>query len=139
MRKILILMVILFCVVVIQGCGIAYQQNAEKLSQTAKAEDYGLAPTDYENAIKSFMEIILVDPESARYSNWKEPYQRIIPSKIASTEPILGWGVDVYINSKNRMGGYVGAKKYSFFFIDNKIYAYGEAVNGGVFWDWVNK
>ena len=135
MRNTLILAMVLFCAT-IQGCGVAYHQNATNLAQTAKAEDYGPMPTDYENTIRSFMEVVLIDPESARYSNWGTPRQAIIQSDVASPTPILGWQVDVYVNAKNRMGGYTGAKQYGFFFTNNRVYAHGEMRNGRYWWDY---
>ena len=135
MRKTLVLTMVLFCVMV-QGCGVAFQRNAEQLAQTAKDEDYGPMPTDYQNTIKSFMEISLFDPESARYSNWEAPRRYIIQRSFASPTPVLGWQVGVYINAKNRMGGYVGAIQYSFFFINNRIYAYQEARREGAISYW---
>jgi hypothetical protein len=134
MRIILMPLALLAMCVVLAGCGVAYHQNATNLAQTAKEEDYGPMPTDHENAVKSFMETVLIDPESARYSNWDGPRRSIIRSTHFGTEPILGWQVDVYINSKNRMGGYVGAKKMGFFFVNNKVYAYSEYSSDMYWW-----
>ena len=145
MRKIQVLAFILVCTM-ISGCGLAYRQNAAELAKTAKPEDYGPKPSSYEKTIKDAMEIVLIDPESARYSNWQEPRQAVIPSGISaygsfSTKPILGWQVDVYINSKNRLGGYTGAKRLGFFFVNNNLYAYGEYSPGaeGYGWDYLIK
>jgi hypothetical protein len=36
----------------------------------------------------------------------------------------LGYRVDVMVNAKNSFGGYVGAKKYTFWFRDNQLLTY---------------
>jgi hypothetical protein len=35
--------------------------------------------------------------------------------------PWLGYRVDVMVDAKNSFGGYVGAKKYTFWFRDNQL------------------
>lgn len=118
------IIVFLFCIIFLQGCGLAYQQNVAKLSATAKLEDYGSKPDGYQETIMTVMERFLIDPESVRYSEWKEPVIGTIPSESMSTTPTLCWYVEVYINAKNRLGGYTGATKMRFYFKNGKLFAY---------------
>lgn len=132
MRKTLCCFVILLSCLVLNGCGVAFHQNAANAAKTAKPEDYGPVPTNYKESISELMEIVLIDPESVRYSNWLSPQQAIIPESYMSPKAVLGWQVNVFVNSRNRMGGYTGAKPLGFFFVNNRIYAYGEILDGKI-------
>lgn len=85
-----------------------------KLSPAQEAAaDYGEYPVNYEEIVKSYFERSLFDPYSAHY-RIGTPYKGF-----SSKPPILGGGpdkfgylVDVGINAKNRVGGYVGEKKF---------------------------
>lgn len=79
--------------------------------------DYGPYPENYEQRITDYFSNILIDPYSAQY-RFHRPYQGWIKKA-----PILGGGVDqfgwmvrVWVNAKNRFGGYVGEKHHMFFF-----------------------
>ena len=80
--------------------------------QAAKA-DYGEYPTNYEQIVKDHFSRSLYDPYSAHFSIGT-PYQGF-----STRAPIVGGGpdqfgysVDVGINAKNRLGGYVGEKQF---------------------------
>lgn len=73
-----------------------------------QAADCGRFPSTYEEVIKNLMSSRLFDPYSAVYFFTK-------PEKgwnNIGREPIFGWRFCGTINSKNRFGGYVGAKPF---------------------------
>ncbi len=78
--------------------------------------DYGSYPQNYEQTIKDYLYPILIDPKSTDYRFVRTP-----------TKAWNGWGgtkfgyaVCVYVNSKNRFGGYTGAKM-NYFLIKNDV------------------
>lgn len=84
--------------------------------------DYGSPLTiDHQTVIKDYFERVLFDPYSAHYKfetpqkYWfKEP--PLLGGKLYS-----GYMVFVAVNAKNRMGGYVGMRKYGFLFKNNQL------------------
>jgi hypothetical protein len=94
-------------VLVLSGC--ATLPTQEELANA----DYGEYPFEYEEIVKAYFGTILIDPYSAHY-------MITVPvSGYFTKPPILGGGleafgykVDAYVNSKNRMGGYTGTRKY---------------------------
>lgn len=82
--------------------------SAEELANA----NFGSVPGDYQNRIKSEMELSLFDSESARYKFG-------LPFKARTCMGgcwQFGHGVFFSVNSKNRYGGYVGYEGYSAFF-----------------------
>lgn len=98
-KLILTLIVFLFTV----GCAALFIPPDEEI---AKA-DYGSYPSNYEEIVKKHVTDYLLDPESAKFSNWKEPRKGWV-RKSGSWH--YGYKVCVYVNAKNRMGGYTGRK-----------------------------
>lgn len=90
------------------GCAIAPSQ------QELASADYGSYPSDYEQVIKSFMQSVLKDPESARYQFLNAPK----PGWNALGSKKYGFVVCANINAKNSYGGYVG-NRMSYFMIKN--------------------
>lgn len=86
---------------------------------------YGPYPSNYEQIIKDKMVTVLFDPYSAQYHFEGTPssgyYARPFGAKAE-----YGWYGTVYINAKNRMGGYVGATKYSYLIRDGKLIVFEE-------------
>src|SRR6185312_6759931 len=80
--------------------------------------DYGSYPTDYEALIKTWAEMNLKDPESARYVHTSKPRKEWA---VANLQPTYGWSVCSVINSKNSYGGYTGAQTFWFFIQNGKI------------------
>jgi hypothetical protein len=77
----------------------------------------GPFPSNYETLIRSNLNQILIDPYSAKI-DIGYPYSgghRVLWFKS------YGWLVDVYVNSKNRMGGYTGRQKHVYLIRDGKI------------------
>lgn len=76
--------------------------------------DYGSYPSDYEQIVKSYMQFVLKDPESARFQFLNSPktgWNGFGGNK-------FGYVVCAYINAKNSFGGYVG-NRMSYFMIKN--------------------
>ena len=82
-------------------------------SEELRSADHGPYPYEYEEIVKKKMVKYLVDPYSAQYHYQGSPETRYF-SKAFGGETIYGWGGIVLINSKNRMGGYVGATPYNY-------------------------
>jgi hypothetical protein len=62
----------------------------------------------------------LIDPESARFTGWTEPFKSL--NSFLSTDPIEGiWQFCVNVNAKNRFGGYVGASTFMVKVRDDQI------------------
>ena len=87
------------------------------------ALDYGPPLTiDHQAVIKGYFEEVLYDPYSAHYKFetpprlywYKEP-------PLLGNKLYAGYVVFVGVNAKNRMGGYVGMKKYGFLFKNDRI------------------
>lgn len=103
-----ILVVFAAVLLVVQGCQLTPAQQA-----AINQADYGEYPTNYEDIVKQYFGRLLFDPYSAHY-NISEPYQGY-----SSRAPIAGGGpdkfgyfVNVGVNAKNRLGGYVGEVQY---------------------------
>ena len=88
--------------------------------------DYGPAPVNYQDEIKSYLSIRLTDPKDAIVEFRTEPkvlYQRGTPVRGEQ----YGWGVCVWVNDKNKKGAYDGFYPMTFILREEKIVA----VNGG--------
>jgi hypothetical protein len=88
--------------------------------------DYGPAPVNYQDEIKSYLSLRLTDPKQAIVEFRNQPkqlYQRGTPVRGEQ----YGWGVCVWVNDKNKQGAYDGFYPMSFLLRNEKIIA----VNGG--------
>lgn len=85
---------------------------ASKPVDTTKA-DYGTYPTNYVELIKEYLRDKLVDPFSAQYRMSKpyKAYTRNAPV-IGGSPAKYGYIVDVAVNAKNKIGAYVGEKRF---------------------------
>ncbi len=82
-------------------------------------EDCGKFPDNYEELVKTYFSNTLLDPYSAHY-RFVQPYKAgYRPGRyMAETAPEIyeggkiqfGYMIEVWINAKNRYGGYVGEK-----------------------------
>ena len=94
--------------------------------QEMETADYGPAPVNYQDEIKSYLSLRLTDPKEAVVEFRNEPkqlYQRGTPVRGEQ----YGWGVCVWVNDKNKQGAYDGFYPMSFVMRNEKIIA----VNGG--------
>jgi hypothetical protein len=81
--------------------------TAPTKEQMANAS-YGSYPTNYQASITNYMSNLLFDPYSAVY-RFGSPYKGYAYVNGTLKPPMFGYLVDVGINAKNRMSGYVGA------------------------------
>lgn len=88
----------------------------------------GAYPSNYEQIIKSYYSQRLIDPASATYGPMSAPRRGYLRPYFAggtTAAPIIGYVVCGTVNSKNRLGGYVGAKPFAIV-ITNDAVAYAE-------------
>jgi hypothetical protein len=84
--------------------------------------DHGQYPTQYEDAVKRYFDNVLFDPFSASYKIGT-------PQKAYANDGLMfggdviwyGYVIDVWVNAKNRYGGYVGYKHYLVKMRDGKV------------------
>jgi hypothetical protein len=79
----------------------------------------GPIPEDYQEIVMAHMDRVLIDPESARYSEWKGPKRGTVPDFF--NRRVTGWMVCAEVNAKNRLGGYAGRKLYFFLIHGGKV------------------
>ena len=100
------------------------QPEYRSIAQEEKVQGYGAPLTmDYQAFIRKWFSTRLKDPYSAVYtfSQPQKGYQAKAPVPFGPGGYWLGYRVDVMVNAKNSFGGYVGAKKYTFWFRDNQL------------------
>ncbi len=108
--------------VMLGGCATMTIPTQQELSSC----DSGPYPDNYQSIVKDFMEQTLIDPMSAIY------YFNEAPAKYGEKrkdQVVCGWMVTFEVNSKNRMGGYVGRTAY-------RLGIYHGRVTGGEYWKW---
>ena len=94
------------------GCAVA-----KPTPEQMRAAEYGLFPTNYKELVTQHITSRLIDPESAKFSDWIGPSQGWY-GRYMSIDPLnpfgyekkeyFGYKVCLYVNAKNRMGGYTG-------------------------------
>lgn len=122
MRKILL---VFFCFCLI-GCATIPPPTPEQISNA----DYGNYPYNYQEVIKDFMDDLLIDPGSAVYSNWRGPSKGWVGNGFQGY--VFGYRVCVFVNAKNRMGGYVGKRLYHFVINKGRVIQYHDYVGDTV-------
>ncbi len=90
--------------------------------EIAKA-DYGLHPDNYQEIVRVYMSEKLLDPDSAVYSKWEAPQKGYTGHSMIGYS--FGYRVDVHINAKDGMGGYVGIKSHYFVIHNNNVIKHG--------------
>lgn len=103
MKKILLFSLILVCVA-LMGC-------STRLSMSEGEAQYGPLPENYQQLVAQAIPKYLIDPTSAiidfnSYGFLEAPYP------MDSHNQISGWRCWVWVNAKNRMGGYTGRKPW---------------------------
>jgi hypothetical protein len=138
MKQFIVIMV-LATIVLVSGCGIAFNAKRNELLKTAKISDYGPPPpANHCDVEKQFLASVLKDPQSAQYQWGDNQVRDIIPEDLASPNPILVWVTSAQINAKNSFGGYTGFKPYLFAWRDGKIRAIAFPDEyGRVFWEYL--
>ncbi|MQU27290.1 hypothetical protein GHO29_12420 [Pseudomonas helleri] len=99
-----------------------------------QAADYGASvyQADAEKAVKSFFNIYLKDPESARYSFGSVYRGYMVGSVFEGRKLEAGYLLDVTVNAKNSYGGYVGAKPYKFLIHNDRLVGGWEIGSSGI-------
>ncbi len=84
---------------------------------------YGSAieQNDAEKTVINYLQRVLYDPYSARlrFGNVYQGYFQTTPT--TGCKVYYGYVLNVGVNAKNRYGGYVGEKLYTFVFYDQRI------------------
>lgn len=110
--KRLLLLCLALCAVA--GCASVPRPTMEEF----QSANFGNVPMKYEETIKNIFNKSLYDPYSAHFVFGK-PYKAYFTKR---NQPITyGYNVDMTVNGKNMMGGYVGATPYRFFFVGEDI------------------
>lgn len=98
---------------------------------------YGERPNQHKKIIENYIKSTLIDPDSAKFTNYSTPKKDWLSDNNIGGKTYLGWLVCVDVNAKNRYGGYVGRKFYTFIFRGSKIvYSQNEATNKTVADGW---
>jgi hypothetical protein len=92
----------------------------------ASMVNYGPRPMHWQDSVKSYLKLRLVDPNAALVEFRSEP-QQLYQRKVGRRDTQYGWAVCVWVNDKNREGHFDGYYPMTFFFRDEKIVA----VNNG--------
>jgi hypothetical protein len=101
MRKILL---ILALVVGMAGCVAATPVNRPVRIMPTEAEaQFGPIPENYQDLVSGYIRGALIDPESARFDFESKP-----------SPQSNGWYGLVWVNAKNRMGGYTGKQEHEY-------------------------
>lgn len=125
MRLISLMLLSLF---LIAGC--ASKPTPEQI----QAANYGASvyQEDAEKAVKSFFDIYLKDPDSAKYSFGTVYRGYMVGSVFEGRKIEAGFLLDVTVNAKNSYGGYVGAKPYKFLIRNDKLVGGWEVGSSGI-------
>ena len=121
MRRIFIILAVYLCIIAI-GCAIPFRGGPSK--EEMDRADFGPAPTDCEKVIKKWMKDNLRDPFSAQIEEISQPEKSWwgqLGGLAVARDIKYGWVVTAKINAKNAYGGYIGFKKYWFYFRDGEI------------------
>lgn len=121
MKRIFIGLVVCLCII-ITSCAIPFRGGPNK--EEMDAADFGPIPIDYEIAIKKWIKDNLRDPFSAQIEEIGQPkkgWWGQLGGLAVARDIKYGWVVTANINAKNAYGGYVGFKKYWFYFRDGEI------------------
>src|SRR5258706_15165658 len=84
--------------------------------------DYGAAPVNYQDEIKSYLSLRLTDPKAAIVEFRTEPKQLDQRGTPVRGEQ-YGWGVGVWLNDKNKQSAYEGFYPMNFGLANGKIIA----------------
>lgn len=115
MNKITILTITLACLG-LSACATPIPQ--EKIENA----DYGSPPPEnYQDLIKTNISRELIDPTAPIFEFGKPAKGYIKHSDLFETSEMFGWRVCGTVNSKNRLGGYVGAVPYIVLFKNGRI------------------
>lgn len=102
MRKKILAFVAAVACLGLTGCAL----GGNVIPLSTALERYGPLPADYQLYVMNCIERKLIDPESATFEFFTpEPREK-------------GWGGEVYVNAKNRFGGYVGRRLWDYLLVN---------------------
>lgn len=120
------LIILILAVAVLGVAGCAIQPSQEELDTAY----YGSYPDDYENIVKQQgVEVRFFDPESARYKFEEKPVKGWFVTGFMGSKKHFGYRGIVWINAKNRMGGYTGFQKCVYVIHDGNLIYFESAIN----------
>jgi hypothetical protein len=118
MKKVCFL--VLFSIVVfVAGCAPGPSRSLTAEEQRYLSTGPGPIPDDYQEIVRAYMDGILIDPESARYSGWRVPKRGTVQDYFGRY--VTGWKVCAEVNAKNRFGGYTGKQLHFFLIHGGKV------------------
>ncbi|CAI8906201.1 MULTISPECIES: hypothetical protein [Pseudomonas syringae group] len=102
---------------ILSGC--ASKPTPEQI----QAANYGASvyQVDAEKAVRSFFQMYLKDPDSARYSFGTVYKGYVVGSVFEGRKVEGGYLLEVAVNAKNSFGGYVGARNYRFLIRNDRL------------------
>jgi len=125
--------------IIMRKCILAVMLAVSSVSASAKKIDpaslsYGYPPDHPDEAIRSYFETILKDPESAHYTI-AAPYRGYCKQGWARGRGLdwIGWAMNVTVNARNSFGGYTGAQPYTVMFNGGMVVKHTEGHNFGAF------
>ena len=92
------------------GCASAPAPTPQEIADPAR---YGEPPVNYQKTITAYMPKVVIDPDSAQYSNWRGPVKAYAYDRYRD-EYKFGHKVCVDVNAKTKKGGYGGWRPYLF-------------------------
>ena len=112
---------LVFAALLASGCDTSpVRQNEANMVQ------YGPKPNYWQDSVRSYLKLRLVDPTAAIIEFRTQP-QQLYQRKVGLRDTQYGWAVCVWVNDKNREGHFDGFYPMTFFIRDEKIVA----VNNG--------
>jgi hypothetical protein len=112
---------LVFAALLASGCDTSpVRQNEASMVQ------YGPKPNYWQDSVRSYLKLRLVDPTAAIIEFRTQP-QQLYQRKVGLRDTQYGWAVCVWVNDKNREGHFDGFYPMTFFIRDEKIVA----VNNG--------
>lgn len=100
--------------------GLAACTHIPSQEQINNPRNYGPAPVNVEQLVRSYYAANLVDPGSVIYDSISPAQAYYLPDWASGTT-IYGWRTCVRLNAKNRMGGYTGASTEALFFRGQQV------------------
>ena len=112
---------LVFAALIASGCDTSpVRQNEANMVQ------YGPKPNYWQDSVRSYLKLRLVDPTAAIIEFRTQP-QQLYQRKVGLRDTQYGWAVCVWVNDKNREGHFDGFYPMTFFIREEKIVA----VNNG--------
>lgn len=96
------------------GCAGMQKPTPEQLANA----NYGSFPTNYKEITTQIISTMLIDPYSAVFSDWRGPSKGWYRNYKGA---FFGYRVCVFVNAKNRVGGYTGRKLHFAMIKDDRV------------------